>query len=264
MTSRSRAVTVIVQRDGAIKAATYRIPLWAFRTATFGGLAVALLIVLGIGFSAPLARQAARVPRLEAEVRRLATDNARIRELAGALDSVEANYARLRRMVGADIVPDPVALATTLAVAPPVWVVPPGRRPRFEPGPSIPRHWPLDEPGYVTRGQVKPDSTEEAHPGIDIALPIGTVVRAAGGGTVIQSGVDPEYGLFVLLAHPEGYQTRYGHLSRALATEGAAVRAGETLGRSGNTGRSTAPHLHFEVRQNGVSVDPSALIRENR
>jgi murein DD-endopeptidase MepM/ murein hydrolase activator NlpD len=259
-----RGVTVIVQRDGALKAATYRIPLWAFRAAMIVAVTIAVLAVLGITFYLPIARQAARVPGLESEIRRLATDNAQIRELAAALDSVEASYARLRRMVGADIAPDPMVLAASLPIAPPIRVVPPSRRRRYEPGPSAPAHWPLDEAGYVTRGQVGADSTEETHPGIDIAVPVGTVVRAAGGGTVIQNGFDAEYGVFVLLGHPDGYQTRYGHLSRAIPAEGTMVRAGEAVGRSGNTGRSSAPHLHFEIRRNGVSVDPSSLVRENR
>jgi murein DD-endopeptidase MepM/ murein hydrolase activator NlpD len=259
-----RSLTVIVQRDGALKAATYRIPLWVLRASLILAITMAVLLVLGVAFFAPIARQAARVPGLEVDVRRLTTDYGMIRELAAALDSVEANYAKLRRLVGADIVPDPVVLAAALPVAPPIWVLPAGQRVHYESTASIPRHWPLDESGYVTRGQVAADSSDEAHPGIDIAVPVGTVVRAAGGGTVLQTGSDPEYGLFVLLGHPGGYQSRYGHLSRAIPTEGDEIRAGQALGRSGNTGRSSAPHLHLEVRRNGVSVDPLSLIREGR
>ena len=130
---------------------------------------------------------------------------------------------------------------------------------------QIPRHWPLDERGYLTRGQVGADSTpEDAHPGIDIAVPVGALVRASGGGTVLQVGDDREYGHFVLLQHPNGYQSMYGHLSRVVAAQGGRVRAGDVLGRTGNTGRSSAPHLHLEIRHNGVSIDPMTLIREPR
>jgi murein DD-endopeptidase MepM/ murein hydrolase activator NlpD len=79
---------------------------------------------------------------------------------------------------------------------------------------------------------------------------------------VQQVGEDPEYGLFVLLSHPDDYQTMYGHLSRILVTTGAAVAPGEVIGLSGNTGRSSAPHLHFEIRQKGVSLDPRSMIKE--
>jgi murein DD-endopeptidase MepM/ murein hydrolase activator NlpD len=259
-----RAVTIIVQHDGVLKGATYRVPLWVLRALLLFLVVVAVLLVLGIAFYAPIARDAVRVHALEREVGRLQSDNAKIRNLAAALDSVEANYAKLRGLVGADLAPDPVVLASAVPVAPTIRVVPPGQRIRYESVASVPRHWPLGEKGYMTRGQVAVDSTAEAHPGIDIAVPAGTVVRAAGGGTVVQAGADPEYGLFVLVAHPNGYQTMYGHLSRSIAALGSAVKAGETLGRSGNTGRSSAPHLHFEVRHNGISIDPLSLIRDGR
>jgi murein DD-endopeptidase MepM/ murein hydrolase activator NlpD len=91
-----------------------------------------------------------------------------------------------------------------------------------------------------------------------------TPVRAAGGATVAQTGEDADYGKFVLLQHPDDYQTLYGHLSRVLVTRGRTVRAGEVIGLSGNSGRSTAPHLHFEIRKAGRSVDPLGIIQEAR
>jgi murein DD-endopeptidase MepM/ murein hydrolase activator NlpD len=81
---------------------------------------------------------------------------------------------------------------------------------------------------------------------------------------VRQAGEDPEYGLFVLLEHPDEYQTMYGHLSRILVTATATVAPGEVIGLSGNSGRSTAPHLHFEIRQRGLSLDPQTMVKEGR
>jgi murein DD-endopeptidase MepM/ murein hydrolase activator NlpD len=179
------------------------------------------------------------------------------------LDSAESRYAQVRHMMGGEIVRDPVTKASQLPVAPPIrarlasMVDPPS-------GLTIPRHWPLDEPGYITRGQVKASGRVEAHPGIDIAVSIGSLVRASGGASVLQAGQDPEYGLFVLLEHPEEYQTMYGHLSRILVTAGATVAPGQVVGLSGNSGRSTAPHLHFEIRQRGTSLDPLTMVREGR
>ena len=264
MSEARRGVSIIVQRDGALQSRTYRVPRWTLRALVVVGVACGVLLVLGIAFYGPIARQAARVPRLTRDVERLRTDNLRIRELATALDSVEANYERLRMMVGADIVPDRVLLGTTIPVAPAIYVRSLGEGKRYEIGSSLPRHWPLDELGYVTRGQAVADSTEEEHPGIDIAVPIGSIVRAAGGGTVLQTGTHGEYGNFVLLEHPDGYQSMYGHLSRILAIQGIQVRAGEVIARSGNTGRSSAPHLHFEIRHNGISIDPGTLVKEER
>ena len=166
-------------------------------------------------------------------------------------------------MIGADIVRDPLATTSHLPLAPALRArvgsepSPPG------PGPTVPREWPLAEPGYVTRGQVQLGAADnEPHPGLDIAVPVGTQVRASGGATVNQIGDDPEYGLYVLLDHPEEYQTMYGHLSRIIVTDGQNVEAGEVIGLSGNSGRSTAPHLHFEIRQRGTSLDPRTMVKQ--
>ncbi|MDX2059265.1 MAG: M23 family metallopeptidase [Gemmatimonadales bacterium] len=260
----SKGVTVTILKDGELASSTFHVPIWVYRVVVVAAVVVGVLLVLGAGFYGPIARQAARVPGLERDVERLTLENGQIRQLAQALDSVEASYDQLRQMVGADIAPDPVLISATLPVAPTIEVVPPAQRRRYEPGLSVPRHWPLDQRGYVTRGQVPAGSPDEAHPGIDVAVPVGALVRATSGGTVLQTGDDPEYGLFVLLQHPSGYQSMYGHLSRVVANQGQRVRAGEVIGRSGNTGRSSAPHLHFEIRHNGVTVDPMTLIRENR
>jgi murein DD-endopeptidase MepM/ murein hydrolase activator NlpD len=259
-----RSVSIIVQRDGALQSRTYRIPVWGYRSLVLLAVALTGLLILGVAFYGPIARQAARVPPLAREVERLRTDNSRIRELAAALDTVEANYDRLRRMVGADVVPDRVGLSSVLPVAPPILAGNPGSPAVYETGSSLPRHWPLDERGYVTRGQALADTTQEEHPGIDIAVPVGSIVRAGGGGFILQTGEHEAYGRFVLLEHPDGYQSMYGHLSRILAVQGASVAAGEVIARSGNTGRSSAPHLHFEIRLNGISIDPETLVKEDR
>jgi murein DD-endopeptidase MepM/ murein hydrolase activator NlpD len=259
-----RGVSIIVQRDGALQSSTYRAPTWVLRVLLVLAVAVAVLLVLGVAYYGPIVRQAARVPPLEREVERLRTDNLQIRELAATLDSVENNYERLRRMVGADIVPDRMVLGSTLPVSPPIFAANPGLPAVYEVGPSLPRHWPLDERGYVTQGQALADSVMEDHPGIDVAVPVGAVVRASGGGIVLQTGDHQEYGHFVLIEHPDGYQTMYGHLSRIIAIQGTRVSAGEVIARSGNTGRSSAPHLHFEIRLNGISIDPGTMVKEER
>jgi murein DD-endopeptidase MepM/ murein hydrolase activator NlpD len=260
---RSRAVTIVIQRDGTTKTRTYRIPIWGLRLGSWTLGLFALLLLLVTALYSPLVGAAARVPGMERELARLRAENTRVRELSEALDSAESRYAQVRQMMGGEIVRDPVTKASHLPVAPPIRArlasiveVPAGL--------TMPQHWPLDESGYITRGQVKASGRNEAHPGIDIAVAIGNLVRASGGGTVREAGQDPEYGLFVLLDHPEDYQTMYGHLSRILVTVGATVAAGEVVGLSGNSGRSTAPHLHFEIRQHGTSLDPMKMVKEGR
>jgi murein DD-endopeptidase MepM/ murein hydrolase activator NlpD len=212
----------------------------------------------------PLVRAAARVPGRERELARLQTENARVRELSAALDSAESRYSQVRQMMGGEIVRDPVVSASGLPIAPAIRARLASTTADLVGGATLPRGWPLDETGYITRGQVKAGGRDEAHPGIDIAVSVGSLVRASGGATVAQAGEDPEYGFFVLLEHPEDYQTMYGHLSRILVTPSSTVAAGQVIGLSGNTGRSTAPHLHFEIRQHSASLDPLTMVKEGR
>jgi murein DD-endopeptidase MepM/ murein hydrolase activator NlpD len=87
------------------------------------------------------------------------------------------------------------------------------------------------------------------HDGIDIAAPEGTVVTAAAAGTVIYAGEQSGYGSIVILKHDGGLVTLYAHASRLLVEEGARVRRGDPVAKVGQTGRTTGPHLHFEVRE---------------
>ena len=94
------------------------------------------------------------------------------------------------------------------------------------------------------------------HEGVDWACPIGTTVMASREGTVIQAGWINGYGNCVTISHGDGVITRYGHMNSVSVSVGQSVSQGETIGYSGNTGRSTGPHLHFELRINGVVKDP--------
>jgi len=97
------------------------------------------------------------------------------------------------------------------------------------------------------------------HRGIDIAVAYGRDVRSAADGIVSFAGVQSGYGHTVVVDHPGGRQTRYAHLSASLVRAGDAVAEGQVVGRSGNSGRSTGPHLHFEMLVNGQAVDPTLV-----
>lgn len=98
------------------------------------------------------------------------------------------------------------------------------------------------------------------HHGTDIALHIGDTVRAAFSGKVRISSYEYRgYGNYIVMRHPNGLETIYGHLDRSLVREGMIVKAGDPIALGGNTGRSTGPHLHFETRFMGVSIDPETL-----
>ncbi|HVY52566.1 MAG TPA: M23 family metallopeptidase [Devosia sp.] len=102
------------------------------------------------------------------------------------------------------------------------------------------------------------------HSGIDFAAPMGTIVLSAGAGTVSFVGQMSGYGNVVEVTHPDGLVTRYGHLSAFLVKQGDAVSTGSPIARVGSTGRSTGPHLHFEVRREDMAVDPARYLNAGR
>lgn len=102
-----------------------------------------------------------------------------------------------------------------------------------------------------------PGEAARNHAGIDIAAPQGTGVYVSAEGSVLRTGYEPAgYGRFVEIRHPNGMTTLYGHLSRLDVASGDVVEAGARIGLVGSTGRSTGPHLHFEVRRGDRLVNP--------
>ncbi len=98
------------------------------------------------------------------------------------------------------------------------------------------------------------------HEGLDFGCPSGTPVRTAATGTVIEAGWSGAYGNLILVDHGSGYVTAYAHNSSLVAGVGQEVGQGETIARSGNTGRSTGPHLHWEVRVGGAAQNPAGYL----
>jgi murein DD-endopeptidase MepM/ murein hydrolase activator NlpD len=98
------------------------------------------------------------------------------------------------------------------------------------------------------------------HAGVDIAAPTGTVIRAADSGKVVLLGFTGGYGNYTCIQHTSSMSTCYAHQSSYSTSSGASVRKGQAIGRIGNTGNSTGPHLHFEVRINGNPVDPMGYL----
>lgn len=99
------------------------------------------------------------------------------------------------------------------------------------------------------------------HKAVDWAIPRGTAVKASCGGTVAKAGWGSGYGYVVYINHDDGRQTRYAHLSKVLVKAGQRVQQGDLIAKSGNTGVSSGPHLHFELLINGRQVDPLKYIR---
>ena len=98
------------------------------------------------------------------------------------------------------------------------------------------------------------------HRGVDFDVPVGTAVCVTADGIVLEAGNAGPYGLSIRIRHAGGYETFYAHLSKISVTKGQKLSGGATIAQSGNSGLSSAPHLHYEVLKNGQHVDPKAFI----
>ncbi len=130
--------------------------------------------------------------------------------------------------------------------------------------------WPV--PGHRAEGvgsgfgeRIDPFSgATRMHNGIDVGAPQGTAVYPVLGGRVTYAGESGGYGNLVIVDHGQGVESRYAHLARVSVTEGDWLEGDVALGSVGSTGRSTAPHLHLEVRRNGEAVDPQGFLGGTR
>lgn len=129
---------------------------------------------------------------------------------------------------------------------------------------STPSLWPAR--GWVTSdfgSRLDPYTADRVmHQGLDIAAPHGKEVFSPSDGTVVFAGLEGGYGNVIVIDHGYGIKTRYGHLAKILVKSGAKVKRGEKIAAVGNTGRSTGPHLHYEVRVNGIPQNPRKFILE--
>lgn len=243
-----RRLTLIVVPHGDLETRTFEVAYWKLRVGAFVALGLVLLLGFVVATWFPVAAQAGRVPGLVRQLDQLESERAQVAELAEALAEVEAQYERVRQLLGAD------GAGTTDVPA-----LPPIRRDTTDAaGRDSVSAWPLTTAGFVTRQQ----SPGSEHPGVDIAVPSNTLVHAAGDGIVREAGVDAIYGSYVLLSHGNRFESLYGHASAILVRIGDRVRRGEVIARSGSSGQSSGPHLHFEVRKNGEPVDPMLYVKQ--
>jgi murein DD-endopeptidase MepM/ murein hydrolase activator NlpD len=248
-------LTVIVVPEQEAETRTYEISyrrLKAVIVATVVGMV--LLTVMGASWWY-IAAQAARVPGLERQLTELQAERGNVTKLAQTLTQVESEYRQVRHMLGGD------AAGPEQAVLPPL----PHDTPVALSGgdaagaASLPVSWPLTQPGYITQRLVV--GADGEHPGIDVAVPKDSYIRAAGAGTVADAGRDEVYGNYVVIDHGDGYRSLYAHASRIFVRSGEHVERDEVIGLTGSTGRSTAPHLHFEIRKDGRAIDPLTLVK---
>ena len=129
-----------------------------------------------------------------------------------------------------------------------------------------PSLWPVN--GVLSSsfgGRSDPFSGEGVfHTGVDLAAPQGTPVHATADGVIDRAGWDGDYGKLIIIDHGNGLETYYAHLSRLLVAPGQEVLRGQVIGLSGETGRVTGPHMHYEVRVRGTPVNPYKYLAQSR
>jgi murein DD-endopeptidase MepM/ murein hydrolase activator NlpD len=249
------SLSLIVVPDGARESRTFRITYRRLRLLAAGAVVVAFMLTAMIGSWWYFAARSTRVNSLESRLASMQGDEVRLKALADELAGLEQQYGRIRSLFGTD-----TAVASDLWL-PPSALARSGRTPT--PGAAEdgrPTSWPLTERGFVTQTVMEGDIGE--HSGVDIAVPTDAYIRAAGPGTVVDVGEDRVYGRFILLDHGEGYRSLYAHASTTFVDRGQRVRRNEVIALTGSTGRSTAPHLHFEILMNGEPVDPLTLVQQ--
>lgn len=258
MTDRTdeRRLSVVVVPHGGRDSRTFHLSYRRLRWLALTAATLAVLAALMAGSWWYLAARAFRVAELEEQVAVMENDRDRVAALVQRLETIEGQYDNIRRMFGATAIDRPSD----------VWL-PPGTSSRGagsvgdevrRAGTSRPTTWPLTERGFVT--QELHDGFEGGHPGLDIAVPSDSYIRAAGGGVVTDVGEDAVYGRYVVIEHGDGYTSLYGHASMTFVQRGQEVREREVVALSGSTGRSTGPHLHFEVLRDGEPVDPLTMV----
>lgn len=253
---RKRSWTLLFVRDDGVEAGEWRITAGRAGPLIFAGVVALLALGAVGGYVWGQGERAEEVRRLEGRLARLDQDRARLRALALRLDSIESAYGRLRRAMAGEAAAS--SEGEVRLPAPPREA--PGTsegRPAMASSGSGALAWPLARAGFVTRVHRDMEMEADGHPGLDIAVPEGSYVRSVAEGLVTEVGRDSVYGLYVRVRHPEGLESLYGHNGWLFVEAGDSVRAREVVALSGNTGRSTAPHLHFELLRGGRSVDPS-------
>jgi murein DD-endopeptidase MepM/ murein hydrolase activator NlpD len=178
-----------------------------------------------------------------------------VTELASRLRDAEEQYSRLQAAVtdgkpGGDVLPT-VRLDERAEL---------GTRSEGE---TTALAWPLAQRGFITRTfGSRAEASREGHTGVDIAVPAGSYVRAITAGRVEEVGDNEIYGKFVRIAHPSGLSSLYGHNSWLFVSPGGTVERWQVIALAGNTGRSTAPHLHLELEQGGSLLDPMDYVSQ--
>lgn len=250
----SQYLTFIIVPDDETEPKRFRLPVWLFRT---------LLVLIIITLIAPVAYIALYYEVIEraASAGQLAEENESLRKYQYKVQLLEKSLLESRQLT-AEIAAMAGLDSTLLAdlygedetFTKNYTETRPGSISRTLP-PSSPIPDGLPATGWITRGFS--DIPGKVHHGVDFAMPEGTPVYSTAYGVVTYAGTDKEYGYMVVVKNNDSIETVYGHNSQLTVRVGDTILAGQQIALSGNTGISSAPHLHYEIRVNGKAVNPT-------
>jgi murein DD-endopeptidase MepM/ murein hydrolase activator NlpD len=247
MLSRSRRVSVIVAPHGSSKSWSRDVSVPALMGIGAVVAALLLLVVFLLVQVVELGARSREVVQLRYEKAELEMQARSVHDLEAELARMREFEVRIRRLLGIEF---SSGLATEVGER--------GRH-RWERDENLLAEMPTLPPveGWVSRGF---EPGPEGHPGIDFVGETGTPVLAAALGVVRVAGWDDTFGNLVVLDHGNGFVSMYGHNDSLLVNPDDLVPRGHAVARLGNTGRSSAPHVHFEVRLDDEPLDPAFLL----
>jgi len=248
----AKYVTVMLIPDGTESRKGWRVQQWILKTILWSLALLVVGILLFFAFYSTILSRAMMTDRLRTENEQLRKYRLKVQLLEQRFDSMRETVNRLTSLAGVDFdmtaLPDDSTILAQVDGEVQAVMNRPGHLDW-----SIPVGLPLQ--GFMTRGfEIEDDA--RYHPGVDIACGIGTPVLATGTGKVVFAGTDSTYGYMVVIAHNDSLSTIYGHNNKLLVREGQEVVVGSRIAESGNTGISTAPHLHYEVRVHDKPINP--------
>jgi len=237
--------------DGTDARREYRVRIWLLKL----GITIFTVTVVGILaffiFYGEMVRRAAITEQVQAENEQLSRYRYKVQLLEENMKQAREIVSRLTELAGIDytfpeLPSDSVLLADENLRGGAVIE-------RAGEDVTLPRGLPI--PGFITQ-DFETEDPEHFHPGIDIACSIGTPVLSTGAGEVVVAEFDSTYGYMVVIQNNDSIRTVFGHNDSLLVGAGEKVQVGSRIALSGNTGVSTAPHLHYEVRINNQPINP--------
>lgn len=250
-TPHAGAMIIHVQRESGLANRTLIFTQRQVRLFRISAIVLGIVIAFGSVSWFFLAAQAARVPLLTRRVARLQHDVARVDTLQRSLNELASRFQQVQHMMGnssmtqvgdSSVKPKAIAAAAVPPVVAPVDTVV-----------VRPDEWPLPVAGALL--------PSDSH-ALEIAVPLGTEIRAAGAGLVVEVADDSTLGKLIRITHRSGYETIYAGASEVRVAKGDHVAAGAVIALSGDAPGTLEPHLHFEMRRHGVAIDASSVIKK--